>query len=62
MERSATMTNLPIHTPKWRDRLQIAAQLAGILACIAALAVAAITIINYRTTHVPSPPAVQSGQ
>jgi hypothetical protein len=55
--------------PKWRDRLQVAAQIAGILACIAALNVAAITISNYRNsqghtdpTHVPSPPALQSSQ
>jgi len=66
MEES--VTDIPSN-PKWRDRLQVAAQIAGILACIAALAVAAITITNYRNSqrHTPpvnvSPvPAVQSGQ
>jgi hypothetical protein len=62
------MTDIPTN-PKWRDRLHVVAQIAGILACIAALTVATLTVINYRNSHGGAPPvtvphsgAVQSGQ
>ena len=45
MEESVTDT--PNHIPTWRDRLTIAAQIAGIIACCAAVTTASIIVINY---------------
>jgi hypothetical protein len=42
------MADIPTsQNPIWRERLTVAAQLAGIIACCGVLTVATLTILNY---------------
>ena len=41
------MSDIPNPMQNWRDRLTVAAQVAGIVACCGVLTVATITILNY---------------
>jgi uncharacterized integral membrane protein len=48
------MSYAPLPPRNWREPLQVIAQVAAVIACLAAVTMATITIMNYRAQNAAS--------